>query len=158
MNIEQCPAVYDSVDSPPETTRLSSPIKELNSFGSYHHGHCFLWRQWIFMVGKYASRADVNASDPFIPLLHLTIQQDTVTDEIRHVSAVWLFIEISRRSNLDDSTLLHYRDTIRHDEGFSLIVRHINEGQVHLLLKTLELDLHLLAQLEIQSAQRLIEQ
>ena len=157
MNIEQCPAVDDSIDSPVETTPFGSPIKELNSFGTYHHGHCFPCRQRSLMVGKYASRADVNTSDPFIPFLHLTIQQDTVTDEVRHVSAVWPFIEISRRSDLDDSALLHYRDTVRHDEGFSLIMRHVNEGQVHLLLKTLELDLHLLAQLEIQSTQGLIE-
>ena len=46
----------------------------------------------------------------------------------------------------------------RHGERLFLVVGDVDEGDAQLLLHRLELDLHLLAQLQIQRAQRLVQQ
>ncbi len=50
------------------------------------------------------------------------------------------------------------RNAIGHRERFFLIVRHVDEGDAHLLLNGFQLDLHLLAQLQIERTQGLVEQ
>jgi len=47
---------------------------------------------------------------------------------------------------------------IRHGERLFLVVRHEDEGDAGLELQPLELDLHLLAQLEVEGGERLVEQ
>ena len=46
----------------------------------------------------------------------------------------------------------------RHGQRFFLVVGDIDEGDARALLDALELDLHVLAQLEVQGAERLVEQ
>ena len=53
---------------------------------------------------------------------------------------------------------MHNRDAVAHGERFFLVVRHVEKRNVEFALKALELELHLLAQLEIERTQRLIEQ
>ena len=52
---------------------------------------------------------------------------------------------------------VHDDDGVGHSQGLFLIVGGVNEGDVHLALQALEFQLHLLAQLEVQGAQRLVE-
>ena len=53
---------------------------------------------------------------------------------------------------------MHDRDTVAHGERLFLIVRHVEKRNIELALEALELELHLLAQLEIERTQRLVEQ
>ena len=54
--------------------------------------------------------------------------------------------------------MINHRDTIRHGQGFPLIVGDINRGYTQLLMQVFELDLHLLAQFLIQRGQRFVHQ
>jgi hypothetical protein len=47
---------------------------------------------------------------------------------------------------------------VAHRERLLLVVRDVDEGQPDLLLDLLELDLHRLAQLQVERAERLVEQ
>ena len=52
----------------------------------------------------------------------------------------------------------HDRDAIGHRERFFLIVRDVQERRAELFVQRLELELHLLAELEVDRTERLIEQ
>ena len=54
--------------------------------------------------------------------------------------------------------MVHDSDAIGHRHRFFLVVGHEDEGDPDLLLDALELDLHLLAQLQVECAERLVEQ
>ena len=69
-----------------------------------------------------------------------------------------LFIDLGGRANLFDLSFAEDRDAVAHRQGFLLIVSNKNKGNSHPLLNGLKLDLHLLAQFEVERAERLIEQ
>ena len=54
--------------------------------------------------------------------------------------------------------MVEHRQAVAHAERLLLIVGDVNEGDADLALQRLELGLHLLAQLEVQGAERLVEQ
>ena len=52
----------------------------------------------------------------------------------------------------------HDRDPVGHRQRLALVVGDVDEGDPDLLLDPGELDLHLLAELEVERAERLVEQ
>ena len=52
----------------------------------------------------------------------------------------------------------HDDDGVGHRKGLLLVVRYVDEGDPGLPLHTLQLDLHVLAELEIEGAERLVEE
>jgi hypothetical protein len=54
--------------------------------------------------------------------------------------------------------LVHDRDAVAHRERLFLVVGHEDERDADLALDALELELHHLAQLEVEGAERLVEQ
>ena len=79
---------------------------------------------------------------------------DEVGDEAVHRALV----ELRRCSLLLDAAMVHDDDDVAHGQGLLLVVRHVDERDANLLLQRLELQLHLLAELEIQGAQRLVQE
>ena len=73
-------------------------------------------------------------------------------------SILWFIIYIFRGSNLLNVALVHHDDSIRHGKGLFLIVCHIDKRDSRLLLDAFEFILHILAQPQIQCAQRFVEQ
>ena len=69
-----------------------------------------------------------------------------------------MFIDFRRGANLLNLAQVEDCDPVTHREGFFLIVRHKNKRNSHPSLDRLQFHLHLLAQFEIQCAQRLIEE
>ena len=67
-------------------------------------------------------------------------------------------IDIRRGADLLDASGVEDRDPVRHRQRFFLVVRDEDERDPDLALQLLELDLHLLAQLEVERTQRLVEQ
>jgi hypothetical protein len=67
-------------------------------------------------------------------------------------------VEHLGRTHLLDPAEVHHRDRVGHGHGLLLVVGDVDEGQPDLGLDPLELDLHLAAQLEVQRAERLVEQ
>ena len=80
-----------------------------------------------------------------------------LADEIRDKRVLRLVVDILRSSDLLYRAVLHDDDGVGHCQRLFLVVRDIDEGYLHLLLYSLELYLHLLAQLQVERAERLVE-
>ena len=67
-------------------------------------------------------------------------------------------VELRRRPELLDPPAVHHGDRVRHRHRLFLVVGDVDERDPDLVLDPLELELHLLAQLEVERAERLVEQ
>ena len=67
-------------------------------------------------------------------------------------------VQLGRRAELLDLAAVHHRDRVRHRHRLLLIVRDVDERDPHVVLDALQLELHLLAELEVERAERLVEQ
>ena len=79
---------------------------------------------------------------------------DEVGDERRRR----LLVDLARAADLLDPAAVHDRDPVGHRERLFLVVRHVDERRPELVLDPLQLELHLLAQLHVERAERLVEQ
>jgi hypothetical protein len=79
-------------------------------------------------------------------------------DEAGDESGPWALVDLLRVVQLLDDAPVHDRDAIGHRQCLLLVVRHVDERDAHLLLDALELHLQLLAQLEIERPERLVEE
>ena len=60
--------------------------------------------------------------------------------------------------DLLDDAVVHDRDAVGHRERLLLVVRDVDERRLRLRLDVLQLELHLLAELQVEGAERLVEQ
>ena len=67
-------------------------------------------------------------------------------------------VELLGRPELLDLAGVHDGDPVAHRERLFLVVGHVHEGDPDLGLDALELDLELAAQLEVERAERLVEE
>ena len=67
-------------------------------------------------------------------------------------------VDLRGRADLLDPTVVEHRDAVAHRERFLLVVGDEDERDADLVLYALELDLHLLAQLQVERAERFVEQ
>ena len=67
-------------------------------------------------------------------------------------------VDLLRRPDLLDLTAAHDGDAVAHRERLALVVGHEDERDPDLALDPLELDLHRLAQLQVEGGQRLVEE
>ena len=86
------------------------------------------------------------------------LKQVGFTDKRGHELTCRRLIDLLGGTDLLQDAVVHNRDAVAHGERFFLVVRHVEERDVELTLEALELELHLLAQLEIERTQRLVEQ
>ena len=69
-----------------------------------------------------------------------------------------MLVDLDRRADLLDAALVEHGDAIGHRQCLVLIVGDEDEGDADLALDLLELDLHLLAQFQVECAEGLIEE
>ena len=81
-----------------------------------------------------------------------------VADKVGDKGVLRLVVDILRAADLLDAALVHDHDGVRHGQGFLLVVGDIDEGDVHFALQALEFELHLLAQFQVQRAERFVQQ
>ena len=67
-------------------------------------------------------------------------------------------VELARGVDLLDAALVEDGDAVGHRQRLVLVVGDEDEGDAELALQLLQLALHLLAQLQVERAQRLVEQ
>ena len=79
-------------------------------------------------------------------------------DEVRDEPVDRSFVQLRRVALLLDQPVSHDHDHVAHRERFLLVVGHVHEGDPDLTLEGLELELHLLAQLEVQGTERLVQE
>ena len=85
-------------------------------------------------------------------------QQVDVADEARHERGRGRLVEPARRGHLLDAPAVHHRDAVGHGQRLLLVVGHVDGGDADLALQPLELDLHVVAQLLVERAERLVQQ
>ena len=90
--------------------------------------------------------------------MHHAVHDVGIANEVCNKGILRLIVNILRRADLLHLAAVHDHDGIGHGKGFLLIVGNINKGNVHFALQALQLQLHLLAQLEVQCAKGLIQQ
>ena len=91
-------------------------------------------------------------------LPHNAVDDVALTDEVGNEGVFRLIIDIDRRADLLDPALGHDDDRVGHAQCLLLIVRDEYERDAGGLLDVLELLLHILAQLQVERGERLVEQ
>ena len=89
---------------------------------------------------------------------HDAVDDVGLADEVGHKGVLRLVINVLRGADLLDLSLVHDHHSVGHGQGLLLVVGDVDEGDAHGLLDALEFDLHILAQTQIQRAQRLVQQ
>ncbi len=69
-----------------------------------------------------------------------------------------MLVNVRRRTELLDAAVVEHCEAVAHRERLFLVVRDVDEGDLQVALQRLQEDLHLLAQLEVERAERLVEQ
>ena len=85
-------------------------------------------------------------------------QQVRRADEPGHEPRRRTLVDLGRRADLLDPAAVEDGQAVAHRERLLLVVGHVDERDADLLLDGLELDLHLLAELEVERAERLVEE
>ena len=91
-------------------------------------------------------------------LRHLALQQVGGAHEAGDEGGGGLLVELDRGGDLLDEAVAEDRDPVAHRERLLLVVGDEHERDAEVALHLLELDLHLAAQLEVERAERLVEQ
>ena len=87
---------------------------------------------------------------------HTAVDDVALADEVGNEGVDRFVVNVRRGAYLLDIAVVHDNYAVAHGESFLLIVGNVDEGQLQLLLYAAELYLHLLSQLQVKSAQRLI--
>ena len=89
---------------------------------------------------------------------HSAPQDVALADEVRHKGVGRLVVDGLGVADLQNPAVPHDHDGVAHGQGFLLVVGDVEEGDAQPLLHVLQFKLHLLAQLQIQRAQGLVQQ
>src|SRR5262249_19902913 len=81
-----------------------------------------------------------------------------VADEAGHEDGGGGLVDLARGAHLLEPAAAHHRDAVRHGERLTLVVGDIDRGDPDLALELLELELHAIAELLVERAQRLVEE
>jgi hypothetical protein len=85
-------------------------------------------------------------------------QEVAVADEFSDEAVGRPVVDVERGSDLFDLAVAEHGDAIGHRHGLGLVVRDVDHRDADLAMDALDLDLHLLAQVLVERAQRLVEQ
>ncbi len=88
----------------------------------------------------------------------LALEEVGFADEVGDRPVQRRLVDVAGCADLQHLALAHHRDAVGHGQRFLLVVGDEDEGDPGLVLQALQLDLHFLAQLQVQRRQRLVEQ
>ena len=69
-----------------------------------------------------------------------------------------MVVDFERHADLLQDAVVEDRDAIGHRHGFALVMGHVDHRHAELAMNPLELELHLLAQVLVERAERLVEE
>ena len=81
-----------------------------------------------------------------------------LAEEVGHERGRGVVVELAGSPICSITPGVHHRDGVGHRHGLLLVVGHVHEGDADVGLDALQLDLHLAAQLEVEGAERLVEE
>ena len=88
----------------------------------------------------------------------MAVEQVGMADEAGGEAGRGPVVEIGWRADLFNAGLVHQADAVGHGQGFVLVVRDVDEGGLQFRMQVADFKLHVLAQLLVQRAQRLVQQ
>ena len=88
---------------------------------------------------------------------HDAVEDVCLADKVRDKGVDGLVVDLLRRADLFDHTVVHHNHAVAHGQRFLLVMGDVDKGLFGLLLNLLELELHAFAQLEVECAERLVE-
>ena len=91
-------------------------------------------------------------------ILDRALEQVGLADEVGNEPAGGPLIDFLGRANLEQLAVVHDGNAVAHRERLFLIVGDEHEAHPQLALERLEFALHLLTELEVESAERFIEE
>ena len=124
----------------------------INIFWTNNHIH------WIILA-----KAFVNTIKLLVAELHTFIanhraaQYITLTNKICHKAVLRLVVYIGWRSNLLNLTFTHHYHAVTQRQCLFLVMRYVDKSNTQLLVHLLQLQLHVLAHLQIQCRQWFIK-
>ena len=89
---------------------------------------------------------------------HYAVEDVCLADKVRDKGVDRLVIDVLGRADLLDNAVVHHHHAVAHGQSFLLVVGDIDKGFFGLLLDFLQLELHAFAQLEVERAERLVQQ
>ena len=91
-------------------------------------------------------------------LRHRPLEEVRVADERRHERAARRLVERGGLVDLLDLAAVHHRDAVREAHRLALVVRDVEERDADLVVDAVQLDLHVLPQLQVERGERLVEE
>ena len=113
-------------------------------------------RQQGLAVGQHDAATLVAVVD--VGCAHRSGEHRAVADEAGDEAVGRHLVHARHGVDLLDLAVVEHRDAIRHRQRLALVVRHVDEGHAELAVQVLQLDLHVLAQLLVERAERLVHQ
>jgi hypothetical protein len=89
---------------------------------------------------------------------HLAGEQVGRTDEAGDEQRARAVVDLLWRADLLDPSFVHHGDPVAHRQRLALVVGDEHEGDPDLPLDPLQLELHRLAELQVERGERLVEQ
>ena len=89
---------------------------------------------------------------------HEAVHDVGLTDEVGHEGVDGLVVDVHGRADLLDVAARHDHHHVGHGESLLLVVGDVDEGDARGSLDLLQLALHILAELEVQGSQRLVQE
>ena len=89
---------------------------------------------------------------------HAGLQHRVVAHKAGHKAVDRGFVQAVHGVDLLDHAFVEHGHPVRHGEGFRLVVRHVHKRHAQAAVQGFQLDLHVLAQLFVECAQRLVHQ
>ena len=86
------------------------------------------------------------------------VEDVALADEVGDEIVGRPLVDLGRRGDLLDRALVHHGDAVGHDQRLFLVVGDEDRGQAEPALQAAHLELHRLAQLAVERAERLVEQ
>jgi hypothetical protein len=121
--------------------------------------HLVLSRLVVRLDQAYLLRPDAEgALLPHQPARDVRGEKVRGADEASHERRARALVHLRRRADLLDAAAVDDRDPVAHGQRLLLVVRHEDEGDADRGLDRLELDLHLLAQLQIERAEGFVQE
>src|SRR5262249_61831098 len=108
--------------------------------------------------GGRAAVPERDALGPDAVATSVAIDDVRRPDEARDELACRAVVHLDRPADLLDPAFVEDRDPVAHRQGLLLVVRDVDERHAELALERLEEDLHLLPKLEIERAERLVQE
>ena len=127
-------------------------LYQIDVFRTDYHVYRLVYAETAVHTGKF------SAEDLYQFIMeHQAVYNVALADKIGYEGIFRLVVYLLRRAHLLDVALVHYDNRIGHGEGLFLIMGDINKCDSQLIFQPDQFVLHVLAQLEIQGSQRLVQ-